>query len=86
MANSFGVVIHAFNDPVINSKIEIGEDSFFIASEHPDKISEGFEATMGCRPKPALQIPCRPGFSCIIPQSSEHLFEEVFPDDLEAAF
>jgi len=86
MTNSFGIVVHGFNDSVINSKIEIGEDSFLMTSEHPGKISEGFEATMSCPPEPTLQILCCPGFSRIIPQSSEHLFEEVCPDDLEAAF
>jgi hypothetical protein len=63
MANSFGIVVHGFNDAVINSQIEIGEDSFLMASEHPGKLSKGFEATMGCPPEPALQILCCPGFA-----------------------
>jgi hypothetical protein len=85
MANSFGVVVYGFNDAVINSKIKIGEDSFFMTSEHPGKLSEGFEAAMGSPPEPTLQILCRPGFALVVPQSSEQLFEQVCPDDLEAA-
>jgi hypothetical protein len=46
MADSFGVVVHGFNDAVINSKIKVSEDSFLMASEHPGKLSEGFETAI----------------------------------------
>jgi hypothetical protein len=85
MADSFGVVVHGFNDAIIDSKIKVSEDSLLMTSEHPGKLSEGFKAAMGSPPEPALQILCCPGFALIVPQSSEQLFEQVRPDDLEAA-
>lgn len=94
MADSFGIVVHGFNDALIDSKIKVSKDSFLMTSEHPGKLSEGFEAATGCppvcvqrtgRPGPALQILCCPGFALIVPQSSEQLFQQVCPDDLKAA-
>jgi len=84
MDKSFGVIVHGFKDAVIDSKIEIGEDSLLMTSEHPGKLSEGFEATMGSppvcvqrtsRPEPALQVLCRPGFALIVPKfQGQHIY------------
>ena len=38
---SFAIAGHGYNDAIIDSKIEIGEDSFLMTSEHPGKLSEG---------------------------------------------
>jgi len=85
MANSFSIVVHGFNDAVIDSKIKVSEDSFLMTSEHPGKLSEGFKAAVGSPPEPALQILGGPGLALIVPQSSEQLLEQVCPDDLKAA-
>jgi hypothetical protein len=86
MADCFSIIVHGFDDSVIDSKIEIGEDSFLMPSEHPGEISEGFEAAMGCPPEPTLEVFCCPRPASVIPQPPEHLFEEIGPDDLEIEF
>ena len=85
MADGFGIVVHRFDYAVIDSNIEVGEDSFFMTSEHPSEISEGFKAAMSRPPEPTLEVFFCPGPAFVIPESSEHLLEKVSPHDLEIA-
>ena len=38
MSDRFDIVVHGCDDPVIDSKIEVSEHSFFMASEHLSEI------------------------------------------------
>ena len=86
MADRLGVVIHGFDNAVVDSNIKVGEDPFFMTSEHPGKISEGLESTMSGPPEPSLQVLGSPASSLVAPKSPEQLFEEVSPYNLEIAF
>jgi len=82
MTDYLGIIIHGFHNAVIDTNIKISEDSFFMASEHPSKISEGLESTMSgppvCvhrtgRPKPSLQVFGSPTSSLIVPNIADHM-------------
>jgi len=54
VADGFGIVIHGFHGGIIDSEIEVSEDSLFMPSEHSSKVSKGFYPAVGCPPEPAL--------------------------------
>jgi len=56
MVDRLGVVIHGFDNAVVDSNIKVGEDPFFMTYEHPSKISEGLESTVSGPPEPSLQV------------------------------
>jgi len=85
MAHSFGIVVHGFDDSVIDSKIKVSEDSFLMTSEHPGKVPEGCEAALSRPPEPAFHVRCGPGVALVVPPSSEHLLAQVCSYDREGA-
>ena len=56
-----------------------------MSPELSGELSEWFEATMSCPSEPAIQMLCCIVLAFVIPQSSEHIFAEVYPYDFEIA-
>ena len=81
MADSFGIVIHGFNETVVDPEIEVGEDSLFMASEHPGEISKRLHSAVSCPPEPPFQILGSPAPSLVVPELSEQFFQEVCFDN-----
>src|SRR4030067_964509 len=77
MTDSLGIIVHRFNDTVINPHVKVGEDTFFMTSEHPRKLSQRFQTTMSCPPEPPLQIFCCPSSIRVIPELPKQFFEKV---------
>jgi len=56
MADCHSSIVHGFNDGIVDPKIKIIEDSLFMPSQHPGKVSQGSDPTVSCPPEPAFEI------------------------------
>ncbi len=74
MADNFGIVTHGFNETVVDSEIEVDEDSLFMAFEHPGEIPERLYSAVSCPPEPPFQILGNRASAFVVPELSEHFF------------
>lgn len=75
MADHSGIIIHSLHQTVANSLIEVSQDSLFVPSEHPGKVTQRCKPAMGGPPEPSLQILSCPGPMGILLESFEQLLK-----------
>jgi hypothetical protein len=81
MADSFSIIVHGFNEAIVDSEVKVSKDSLFMSSEHPSEISQGFDSAVSSPPEPAFQILGCPSSTLVVPEFSEQLFEQVSFDN-----
>ena len=85
MTDGLGVVVHGFDQSVVYPEVEIGQDAFFMASEHPGEVAQWFDSAVGCPPEPPFEILGCPALASVLPQFPKEFFEQISFDDLEVA-
>jgi len=83
VADDFSIIVHSLYQAVANSLIKVSQDSLFMSSEHPGKVTQRLKPTMSSPPEPPFQILSCPGPTSILPESSEQLLKQVCLDDLQ---
>ena len=83
MADSFGIVIHGFNETVVDPEIKIGKDSLLMSSNHPSKIPERFDSAVSCPQEPAFQTLGSPASTFLVPELSKQFFGQISFDNFQ---
>ena len=83
MTDCFGFVTQAFDNTVSDLHVEIVQYSILMVSQQPGEVTHQFYPRMGRPPEPFCQETFSPTFTCVSPQFTKALLQEIHAVDLQ---